>query len=61
MTEHERVQAIVIGSGFGGSIAAWHLGRAGVQTVVLERGKRWPITSAEDTFCTYRKPDGRAA
>jgi cholesterol oxidase len=61
MTNPERVKAIVIGSGFGGSIAAWHLGQAGVQTVVLERGKRWPISPEEDTFCTYRNPDGRAA
>lgn len=57
----ERVTSVVIGSGFGGSIAAAHLGRAGVRTVVLERGRRWPITEAQDTFCTYREPDGRAA
>jgi cholesterol oxidase len=61
MATHERVKAVVIGSGFGGSVAAWHLGKAGVQTVVLERGRRWPITPEEDTFCTYRNPDGRAA
>ena len=57
----ERATAVVIGSGFGGSIAARHLGEAGIQTVVLERGRRWPVTDAQDTFCTYRQPDGRAA
>jgi cholesterol oxidase len=54
-------QAIVIGSGFGGAVASLRLGEAGIETVVLERGRRWPITAAGDTFCTKEKPDGRAA
>jgi cholesterol oxidase len=56
----EQVDALVIGSGFGGAIAALRLAEAGINTVVLERGKRWPITPAGDTFCTFQKPDGRA-
>ena len=54
-------QAIVIGSGFGGAVASLRLGKAGIETVVLERGRRWPITAAGDTFCTKENPDGRAA
>ncbi|MER2556863.1 MAG: GMC oxidoreductase [Candidatus Competibacter denitrificans] len=54
-------EAIVIGSGFGGSIAAYRLAKKGIKTLVLERGKWWPITDQQDTFCTYRQPDGRAA
>jgi len=61
MTNDEAVRAIVIGSGFGGAIAAYHLAKAGIQTVILERGRRWPITPSGNTFCTYRNPDGRAA
>jgi cholesterol oxidase len=57
----EACQAIVIGSGFGGAVAALRLGEKGVKTLVLERGRGWAITPNEDTFCTYRKPDGRAA
>jgi len=57
----EPVDALIIGSGFGGAIAALRLARAGIRSVVLERGKRWPITSSQDTFCTFQKPDGRAS
>lgn len=35
-------EAIVIGSGFGGSVSALRLAEAGIQTTVLERGSRWP-------------------
>lgn len=56
-------EACVIGSGYGGSIAALRLGLAGIQTVVLERGRRWEIPSEknQNVFATYRQPDGRAA
>ncbi len=57
----ESVEAIVIGSGFGGAVAALRLGQAGINTLVLERGRRWRITPEQNTFATYRKPDGRAA
>ncbi|QLE58174.1 GMC oxidoreductase [Nostoc sp. TCL26-01] len=59
--QEETVEALVIGSGFGGAVAALRLGQAGINTLVLERGRRWPITSAQNTFATYRHPDGRAA
>ena len=53
------VPAIVIGSGFGGAVAALRLGEAGIDTVVLERGRRWPIRSDGNTFATFEQPDGR--
>src|SRR5262249_39998916 len=53
--------ALVIGSGFGGAVAALRLGQAGVHTLVLERGRRWPITREGNTFAVFEKPDGRAA
>jgi len=59
--QSEPIDAIVIGSGFGGSVAALRLAQAGVQTLLLERGRRWPITKAQNTFATLREPDGRSS
>ncbi|MGX6510842.1 hypothetical protein [Rhodococcus sp. SJ-2] len=55
----ERHRAVVIGSGFGGAITAMHLGRAGVQTLVLERGIRWPTGPNAETFPHMLQPDRR--
>ena len=54
------VPAVVVGSGFGGAVAALRLGEAGVDTVLLERGRRWPIRPDGNTFATLEQPDGRA-
>lgn len=44
-------RAIVIGSGFAGSVAALRLAEAGIPTTVLERGQEWPL-AGPDTFPT---------
>jgi cholesterol oxidase len=53
--------ALVIGTGYGGAVAALRLAEAGIPTLVLERGKRWPIRADGNTFATFEQPDGRAA
>jgi cholesterol oxidase len=40
LTGEPYVEAVVIGSGFGGAVASLRLGEAGIETVVLERGRR---------------------
>lgn len=55
----ERHGVVIVGSGVGGSIAAFRLAEAGVQNVVLERGRRWPVTPAGDTFPAFPSLDSR--
>jgi cholesterol oxidase len=57
----QRRRAVVIGSGLGGAITAYRLGSAGVRTVVLERGRRWDVTPAGDTFPRFFSPDRRSS
>jgi cholesterol oxidase len=38
----EEFEAVVVGSGFGGSVMAYRLAQAKVDVCLLERGKKWP-------------------
>ena len=63
MTDYD---AIVVGSGFGGGIAACRLAEAGKRVVVLERGRRWgkddfpkkPEQTPEALWHPTLNPDG---
>ena len=57
----ERRRATVIGTGFGGSITALRLARAGVDVLMLERGVRWPTGPSRDAFPRMFSPDRRAS
>ncbi|GAA1027983.1 MULTISPECIES: GMC oxidoreductase [Amycolatopsis] len=57
----DRTRALVIGSGLTGAIAANRLALAGVQTIVLERGRRWTVDSDGDTFPAFFSPDKRTS
>jgi cholesterol oxidase len=54
--------AIVIGSGFGGSVAACRLSEAGARVLVLERGRRWdrntyPSVTGKDWLWSHDHPE----
>ncbi len=55
-----RCRAVVIGAGLAGAITAYRLAAAGVRTLVLERGRRWTVSPAGDTFTTTDNLDRRA-
>ncbi len=53
--------AVIIGSGFGGAVAACRLAEAGARVLVLERGRRWdrttyPSVTGKDWFWNERDP-----
>jgi len=46
---------VVVGSGYGGSIAASRCARAGQSVCVLERGKEWLPGEFPESFCEASK------
>lgn len=56
--------AVVVGSGFGGSIAARRLAEAGRSVLILERGKRYPLgtfpRNVRDADSVFWRPHKRA-
>ncbi|MEU6284750.1 GMC oxidoreductase [Streptomyces sp. NPDC047028] len=53
--------AIVIGSGYGGAVAALRLGQAGIRTLVLEMGRLWNTPGPDGRiFCSTTAPDQRS-
>lgn len=57
----ETAPAIVVGSGYGGAVAALRLGQAGITTLVLEMGKLWNTPGADGKiFCSTSAPDQRS-
>ncbi|WP_030174612.1 GMC oxidoreductase [Spirillospora albida] len=60
VTTH-RARAVVVGTGFGGGVTALRLARAGVRTLVLERGLRWRTGPNATTFARMADVDNRSS
>src|SRR3954470_3998286 len=57
----ESAPAIVVGSGYGASVAALRLGQAGIRTLVLEMGRLWNTAGPDgNVFCNTANPDQRS-
>ena len=57
----DNAPAIVIGSGYGGAVAALRLGQAGIRTLVLEMGRLWDTAGSDGKiFCNTANPDQRS-
>jgi cholesterol oxidase len=53
--------AIVVGSGYGGGVSALRLGQAGVDTLILEKGRHWDTPDSDGKrFSKMLPPDNRA-
>jgi cholesterol oxidase len=54
-------KAIVVGSGYGGGVSALRLGQAGVETLILEKGRLWDTPDADGKrFSRMLPADNRA-
>src|SRR5579884_3886092 len=54
-------QAIVVGSGYGGGVTALRLGQAGIETLILEMGRRWDTADTDGKrFSRMLPADNRA-
>src|SRR5215469_12616318 len=53
MSEPERFDVLVLGSGFGGKLLSWHLARSGRRAAVVER--RWVGGSCPNVACLPSK------
>jgi pyruvate/2-oxoglutarate dehydrogenase complex dihydrolipoamide dehydrogenase (E3) component len=53
MSQPERFESLVLGSGAGGKLLAWHMARSGRRTAVVER--RWIGGSCPNINCLQSK------
>ena len=58
-TTREDHRVVIVGSGFGGGVASLRLAQAGVDVLVLERGRRWRAGPNSTTFPRASAPDKR--
>ncbi|QCQ92810.1 GMC oxidoreductase [Rhodococcus sp. SGAir0479] len=61
LADGDRIPALVIGSGYGGAVAALRLTRAGIPTQIVEMGRSWDTPGSDGKiFCGMLNPDKRS-
>lgn len=59
--QREHHTAIVVGSGYGGGVSALRLAQAGIDTLLLEKGRHWDAPDSDGKrFSRMLPPDNRA-
>ena len=57
----DHVPVLIIGSGYGGAVAALRLTRAGISTAMVEMGQSWTTPGSDGKiFCNMLSPDDRS-
>jgi pyruvate/2-oxoglutarate dehydrogenase complex dihydrolipoamide dehydrogenase (E3) component len=59
MSQPEHYDVLILGSGGGGKLTAWHMGRSGRRTAVVER--RWVGGSCPNVACLPSKNEIHSA
>ncbi len=61
-SSRQHYSAIVIGSGYGGGVSALRLGQAGIDTLIIEKGRHWDTPDADGKrFSKMLPADTRAS
>ena len=55
-SDRDHYTAIVVGSGYGGGVSALRLGPAGIETLILEKGRLWDTPTAKVSGSPTRCP-----